>query len=79
MALDGNTLLTLQIHIVQHLCLHVAVRDGFGKLQQPVCQGTFTMVNMRYNTEIPNILHAIIKVCKGTLFRLNPDKYDLLV
>ena len=33
MALDGNTLLTFQVHIVQYLRLHIAVRYSLGKLQ----------------------------------------------
>jgi len=26
-------------------------------LKQPIGQGAFTVVNMGYNTEIPNVLH----------------------
>ena len=56
-ALYGNTFLTLQVHIVQYLGLHIPVRYGFGVLQQAVGQGTFTMINMGDNTEVPNVLH----------------------
>ena len=36
MTLDGDTALTLQVHIVEHLILrHV---DSLGELQQTVCQ-----------------------------------------
>jgi hypothetical protein len=31
--------------------------DGFGMLQKPVSQRTLTMVNVRNNAKIPNILH----------------------
>ena len=67
MALDGNTFFTFQVHVIQHLRLHIPVRYGMGKLQQAVCQGTFTVVNMGYDTEIPNILHIFKKKCKGTV------------
>jgi hypothetical protein len=40
------------------------VAYGFGKLQKPVCQGTFAMVYMGYDTEIPNVLHIKIKRAK---------------
>lgn len=60
MALDGDTSLSLQIHVVEHLTL--SDLDGLCLLQQSVCQGTFTMVYMCNNTEISyfvDILHKI--------------------
>ena len=44
--LDGNTSLTLDIHIVQDLFFHLAVSQPTTKLNQPVGNGGFSMVNM---------------------------------
>jgi hypothetical protein len=61
MALDGDTALSLQIHIVKQLGLHIALANGVGKLQQPICQGAFTVVNVRNNAEVAYILlHKIL-------------------
>jgi hypothetical protein len=57
MALDGDPFFTFQVHIIQHLVHHIAVANGLGMFQQPVGQCTFTMVNMRDDAKIPDILH----------------------
>ena len=49
---DGNTTLTLQIHIVQHLRLHLAAGQQSCHFDDSVCQGRFTMINMCNNTKI---------------------------
>ncbi|OAV71736.1 hypothetical protein Barb7_03162 [Bacteroidales bacterium Barb7] len=59
MALDGNAALALQIHIVQHLRLHVFGINGFGGFKQAVCQGTFAVIYMSDDTEITDILHQL--------------------
>ena len=56
MALDGNTSFLLQIHIIKHL--PVSHLNSVGKLQQAVCQGRFTMVNVGNNAEVAYILHS---------------------
>ena len=56
-ALDGNATLSLQVHVIEHLILHFLAADGLGVFQQSVRQGAFTMVDMRYNAKISNILH----------------------
>jgi hypothetical protein len=60
-ALDRDTALTFQIHIVKQLGLHIALTYGVGKLQQSIGQGTFTVVNVRNNAEVAYILlHKIL-------------------
>ncbi|OQA43229.1 MAG: hypothetical protein BWY52_01948 [Chloroflexi bacterium ADurb.Bin325] len=54
--LDRHTLLAFQIHAVQHLADHLALGDGAGDLQQAVGQGGFSVVNMRDDAEIADIL-----------------------
>jgi hypothetical protein len=56
--LDGNALFALQIHIIQHLCLHLAVGERARKLQKPVGQRAFAVVNVGYNAKIPDVLHS---------------------
>ena len=56
MTFDGDSSLTFKIHIVQHLPLgHL---DGMGILQQTVGKGTFSVVNMCYDTEVSYVLHS---------------------
>jgi hypothetical protein len=55
--LDGDTLLTFEIHIIKYLRLHLALVQSVGSLQQTVGQGRFTVVDMGYNAKISNFLH----------------------
>ena len=57
MALDCDATLTLKIHIIQHLSLHILTFHRFGVFQQTVGQGTLSMINMGNNTKIADILH----------------------
>ena len=50
--LDGDAALTLDIHAVKHLRLHVAVGDRAGRLDQPVGKGGFTVVNVGHDGEV---------------------------
>jgi len=52
MRLDGDPPLTLEIHRVQKLLLHVPVRYGPRSMQQPVGQRRLPVVDMRDNAEI---------------------------
>lgn len=57
--LDRNALFTLQVHIIEHLRLHLAVGEGTGELQKTVGQGALAVVNMSDNAEISNVVHAL--------------------
>ena len=69
MALDGDPLLPLQFHIVEHLRLQLARGQRLGHLQQTVRQRAFTVVDMGYDTKIPDILHTFfLKLRKVSYF-----------
>ncbi len=55
--LDGDTALFLDVHRVQHLCLHVALGQASAILDQAVRQGRLAMVNMGNDGKITNVLH----------------------
>jgi hypothetical protein len=57
MAFYGNPAFPLQIHIIEHLILHLLAGDGPGKFQQSVGQSAFTVVNMSYNAKVPDMIH----------------------
>lgn len=65
MALNGNTTLPLQVHIIQQLILHIAISHGAGKLQEAISQRTLTVVYVRNDAEIPDSLHSLKKKCKN--------------
>lgn len=68
MALNGNAFFPFQVHIVQHLRLHIPVANGMGKLQQPVGQGTLSMVNMGDDAKITDVLHCALLLFLGRKF-----------
>ena len=52
MRLDGNAALPLQVHRVQHLCLHLARRQRAGQLEQTVGKRALPMINMGDDREV---------------------------
>ena len=66
-ALDGDATLTLQIHIVEHLILELAVVYGFGILEKTVGQRALSVVDMRNYAEISNIFHKAAKIRKKSV------------
>ena len=54
MRLDGDAALALQIHVVEDLVFHVALRDRLGLLQNAVGKRAFAVVNMCNDAEIAN-------------------------
>src|SRR3990170_484225 len=53
--LDRDPALALQIHPVQVLGPHVAVRDGVGELQQAVGQRGLAVVDVRHDAEVADV------------------------
>ncbi len=51
--LDGDAALALQVHGVEYLLVHLALREGAGHFEQAVRQGGLAVIDMRDNTEIP--------------------------
>lgn len=58
MAFYGNAALTLQVHIVEHLCLHFLTGYRTGYFEQPVGQRAFPVVDMGDDTEVPDVFHG---------------------
>jgi hypothetical protein len=58
-ALDCDTLLTLEVHIVEHLSLHLTLVQGVSLLEESIGKGTLTVVDVCNDTEIANILHLV--------------------
>ena len=56
-ALDGDASFAFQIHIVQHLVLHIAALDRLRVLQKAVGQRTLAVVDMGNDTKVSDILH----------------------
>ena len=54
--LDGNASLTLQIHGVENLCLHLTFAQGSCIFNQAVCQRRFAMIYMGNNRKVTNMV-----------------------
>ncbi len=52
LGLDGDALLALEVHVVEHLRGHVALRDGAGLLEQPVGERRFAVVDVGDDAEV---------------------------
>ena len=50
--LDGNPLLSLQVHGIEKLVLLVSLADGISKLQQTIREGRLAVVNVGNDGEI---------------------------
>ena len=57
-ALDSDAALALQIHVVEHLRLHILGSHRIGIFKQTVGQGRLTMVDVSYNTKVADIFHS---------------------
>ena len=75
-ALDGDALFALEVHVVEHLRLHFALVQGVGLLQQAVCEGRFAVVDVGYDAEVADVFHefASKNTCKYTKYILNSAK-----
>ena len=59
-ALDGDAALTLQVHVVKHLVLEVAVIHRFGELQQTVSQCALSVVDVGDDAEVSDVVQLYI-------------------
>ena len=50
--LDGDAALALEIHCIQHLLHHLALRKRAGHFQQTVRQRRFAVIDMRDDREV---------------------------
>ena len=53
--LNGNTSLSLNIHVIKDLGLHLTAGKRSGKFDHTVCQSGLAVINMRDNTKITNM------------------------
>ena len=65
LCLDGDAPFSLQVHVVQHLCLHLSAGEQTGLLDDAVCQGGFTVIYMCHNTKIADL--ALVYCCHTTV------------
>jgi hypothetical protein len=54
--LDGDAALAFQVHGVEHLLVHFALRQGAGHFEQTVGKGGFAVVDVRDDTKIADEL-----------------------
>ena len=54
--LDGDAALTLELHGVEDLVLHLTLVHGVALLEQAVCQRGFAVVNMGDDGKIPDVV-----------------------
>ena len=59
---NRHALFAFQVHCIQYLRGHIAVRDRVGHLQHAVCQGRFSVIHMRDNTKIPYSIHKPLSI-----------------
>ena len=70
MALDGDAFLLFKVHRVKNLIFHVSGSQSVGDLQHPVCERTFTMVDMCDYAKVSYVLHIIERSQKFNLISL---------
>jgi hypothetical protein len=69
LGLDGNTALSLDIHRIQDLLVHLPGTQSTTMLDKPIRQGRFAMVNMGDNRKIADVTevtHAFGPNCGGS-------------
>ncbi len=59
LCLDGDAALAFDIHAVEHLLAHVAQRHGAGRLDQPVGEGGFPMIDMGHDGEVTDLVELV--------------------
>src|SRR5262245_62106478 len=65
-----NTFFSLKVHIVQYLVHHLTFADRVGRLQEPVGQGGFAVVDMSNDAKIADVLHYALCL----VFRMRKGK-----
>ena len=60
--LNGDTALPLQVHAVQELGLHFPAGNRLSRLQNPVSQGWFPVVDVGNDGEIANLLLSFFQI-----------------
>ena len=68
MTLDGDTTLTLKVHVIKHLTF--SNLNGLGILQQTVGKSRLSVVYMSNDAEVPYILHYLLLIGSLLVFLL---------
>ena len=55
--LDGDATLFFDIHRIEHLRTHFAILQAAATLDKPVRQGGFTVINVRNDRKISDVIH----------------------
>jgi len=61
--LDGDAALFLDVHRVEHLCFHLAIRKPAATLDEAVCQRRLAVVDVGDDGEIPDVFHRCRDAC----------------
>ena len=57
LGLDRDTPFPLNVHIIQDLILHLTLRQDPRLFNDPVCERAFSVIDMRDDAEIANLIH----------------------
>ena len=55
--LDGDATLFFDVHRIEYLRAHFAILQATAALDEPVCQGGFTVINVRNDRKISDVIH----------------------
>jgi hypothetical protein len=58
--LDGDATLSLQIHIIQNLSLHILAGHSVSDFQQAVGECALAVVDVRHNAEVAYCFHFVV-------------------
>ena len=58
-ALDGDALFALELHVVEHLGLHLALVERVGLFEQAVGKGALSVVDVGYDAEVADVFHVV--------------------
>ena len=57
MAFNSDSALAFKVHIIEHLGLHLLVSHSVGVFKKTIGESALTVVDVRYDAKIPDILH----------------------
>ena len=66
MALDGDSPLPLNVHVIQSLLLQFSVGNGPRQVEKPIGQGAFTVVDVGNDAKIPGAFHSFLMSSENT-------------
>ena len=73
--LDGDTALFLEVHIIEHLVLHLLHVHRLRYLQHAVSEGRFAVVDVSNDAKIAYILHFLCTIFSKKRAKLHKNLY----